>query len=352
MTTQTIRRYPLDAMMTIEKRLTPGKISEFDSRLQMTGTMHMIQTELKSLMEQSNQQKREHHHHGHDNFEQRESQSNRSRHRSYNRNKCTNGQNHRGHSQHSRRHRNHNDFTDFDKQSNSGFLSRDKTNEDKSWERIKRPMHCIKGDTDFQKSFRLILNSLIETNREDICKRIDMLCQTHGITSETKLDEIDVQTFMSTTIIEAACMQPLYSSHYADIVKHITSSIFKESHKTFEIHICELSYKVKVNDIAKNQAKGFAKFITNLYLTGIGRRQDLEYWANQVIDMTTSTDKMIESVACELLVWFGLELSQNDDVKSEWLEFVTTKIGPLWSDDGPLSLRSQIRLMDVRDAFE
>ena len=351
MTTQTIRRYPLDAMLTIEKRLTPVKLSEFDSRLQMTGTMHMIQTELKTLMEQSNQQKREHH--GHDNSEHRDSSSNRSRHRSYYRNKSTNGQNQRGHTQHSRRHGNHNNnFMDYENQYESGVSSQDKMNEDKSWERIKRPIHCIKGDTDFQKSFRLILNSLIGTNREDIIKRIDVLCQKHGITCETKVDEMNVQTFMSTTIIEAACMQPLYSSHYADIVKHITSSIFKESHQTLETNICELSYKVKVNDITKARAKGFAKFITHLYIAGIGKRQDLEYWANQVINMATSKNKMIESVACELLVWFGLELSQNNDVKSDWLEFVTKQIGPLWNEDGPLSLRSQIRLMDVRDAFE
>lgn len=349
MTTQTIRRYPLDAMLTIEKRLTPAKFTELDGQLQMTGTMHMIQTELRSLMEQTSQQKREHTHQGRDNGEHRDSHI-RSRHRSYYRKNGTNGHIQRGYRQNSRRHRNHhNDSLDCE----SDVSSR-QTNaaEDKSWERIKRPIHSIKGDTDFQKSFRLILNSLIETNREDIFKRMDSLCQKHEITCDTKLNDVDIQTFMSTTIIEAACVQPLYASHYADIVQHMASSILKDSRKTLETNICKLSYKVKVNDIAKVQAKGFAKFITHLYLAGIGTRKDLEYWANRVIDMAKTNDKMVESVACELLVWFGLELAQNDDVKTDWLEFVTTQIGPLWADGGPLSIRSQIRLMDVRDAFE
>lgn len=351
MTTQTIRRYPLDAMLTIEKRLTPTTFTELDGRLQMTGTIHMIQTELRSLMDKSSQQKREHPHQGRDNSEHRDSHMIRSRHRSYYRHKGTNGHIQKGYRQNSRRHRNHyhNDSTVFEQDASSRHTN---ATEDTSWERVKRPVHSIKGDTDFQKSFRLILNSLIETNREDIFKRMDALCQKHEITCDTKLNDMNIQTFMSTTIIEAACVQPLYASNYADIVQHMTSSILKDSHKTLETNICDLSYKVKVNDIKKVQAKGFAKFITHLYLAGIGTREDLEYWANRVIAMAKTKDKLVESVACELLVWFGLELAQKDDVKTDWLEFVTTQIGPMWANGGPLSIRSQIRLMDVRDAFE
>ena len=57
MATQTLRRYPLDSMLAIEKRLTPEVRTALETELRLTGTMHMIQTELQSLLEQQTNQK-------------------------------------------------------------------------------------------------------------------------------------------------------------------------------------------------------------------------------------------------------------------------------------------------------
>ena len=52
MATQTLRRYPLDSMLAIEKRLTPEVRTALETELRLTGTMHMIQTELQRQQKQ------------------------------------------------------------------------------------------------------------------------------------------------------------------------------------------------------------------------------------------------------------------------------------------------------------
>lgn len=223
------------------------------------------------------------------------------------------------------------------------------------WGRACRPTHETKGDSPFQKEFRLILNSLIETNQDDICKRLGVLCRKHIVddAQDDKTRETTV-TFMANSLVQAAQLQALYSSHYVAVVHYLCTKVFVDAHKDtygapLEAAIRTHSYERELEGLSKPQAKGYAKFVTHLHLAGMADREALEAWAQRIIASATGA---FEPVASELLVWFGLELAKYNEVaKAKWEAYVTEHVGPLWADDGPLGMRARIRLMDVRDAF-
>lgn len=427
MATQTLRRYPLDSMLAIEKRLTPEVRTALETELRLTGTMHMIQTELQALLEQQTNQKADgggQHGHGHGHgggggFGGRHggggyANGGGGRHRhprghGHNggqgggggmqrhhpmRQQHTHGHGRRGDRQqgahgghggghgferrgggddrgrddrHHRddRRRHHDDdmgrarqsappSDDADAHARDGPRGGTDSNGGQ-WGRARRPTHGTKGDSAFQKEFRLILNSLIETNQDDICKRVGALCRKH-LLDDAQDDEAREATvaFVAGAVVQAAQLQALYSPHYVAVVQYLCTKVFVDAHRDtygapLEAAIRTHSYERELENLSKPQAKGYAKFVTHLHLAGMADREALEAWAQRVIAAATGA---FEPVASELLVWFGLELAKYNEVaKAKWEAYVTEHVGPLWADDGPLGMRARIRLMDVRDAF-
>ena len=384
MATHTLRRYTLDSMLAIEKRLTPEVRTALETELRLTGTMHMIQTELQSLLEQQMNQKVDGGggggRHGGGGY----SQGGNGRHRQQRGHNGGNGggmQRHHPMRNHGRRgdrqHGGHGGFERHggsdDRRNHDGMSrARQSTPTNRSadgptrgtgaaddgagqWGRARRPTHGTKGDSAFQKEFRLILNSLIETNQDDICKRLGALCQKR-LLDDAQNDETreTTVTFMANALVQAAQLQALYSSHYVAVVHYLCSKVFVDAHRDtygtpLEAAIRTHSYERELEGLSKPQAKGYAKFVTHLHLAGISDREALEAWAQRVIAAAKGD---FEQVASELLVWFGLELAKYNEVaKAKWEAYVTEHVGPLWADDGPLGMRARIRLMDVRDAF-
>ena len=419
MATQTLRRYPLDSMLAIEKRLAPEVRTALETELRLTGTMHMIQTELQSLLEQQTNQKADgggQHGHGGGGFGGRHgggyghggNGNGRHRHpRGHHNNggqggggmqrhhpmrqQHTHGHGRRGDRQQGhdggferrgggeerrrddrgrddRRHHHDDDMgrarhsAPTDNRDADGHGARDGLRGGAAgdsgggqWGRARRPTHGTKGDSAFQKEFRLILNSLIETNQEDICKRLGALCRKH-LLDDAQDDETReaTVTFMANALVQAAQLQALYSPHYVAVVLYLCTKVFVDAHTDtygapLEAAIRTHSYERELENLSKPQAKGYAKFVTHLHLAGMADREALEAWAQRVIAAATGA---FEPVASELLVWFGLELAKYNEVaKAKWEAYVTEHVGPLWADDGPLGMRARIRLMDVRDAF-
>ena len=408
MATQTLRRYPLDSMLAIEKRLTPEVRTALETELRLTGTMHMIQTELQSLLEQQTNQKADGggggfggrhggggYGHGGGNGRHRHPRGHNGgggmqRHHPM-RQQHTHGHGRRGDRQQGhgggferrgggeerrrddrgrddRRHHHDDDMGRARHSAPAG--NRDANGHDArdslrggagadsgggQWGRARRPTHGTKGDSAFQKEFRLILNSLIETNQDDICKRLGALCRKH-LLDDALDDETREATvaFMANALVQAAQLQALYSPHYVAVVHYLCTKVFVDAHKDtygapLEAAIRTHSYERELEGLSKPQAKGYAKFVTHLHLAGIADREALEAWAQRVIAAATGA---FEPVASELLVWFGLELAKfNEVAKAKWEAYVTEHVGPLWADNGPLGMRARIRLMDVRDAF-
>lgn len=410
MATQTLRRYPLDSMLAIEKRLTPEVRTALETELRLTGTMHMIQTELQSLLEQQTNQKADgggQHGHGHGGggFGGRQGGGGyghgggNGRHRHPRGNNGGGGmqrhhpmrqQHTHGHGRRGDRQQGHGGSGGFERRGGGEERRRDDRGRDDrrhhhhdddmgrarhsapagnrdadghgvrdsgggQWGRARRPTHGTKGDSAFQKEFRLILNSLIETNQDDICKRLGALCRKHllddALDDETREATV---TFMANALVQAAQLQALYSPHYVAVVHYLCTKVFVDAHKDtygapLEAAIRTHSYERELEGLSKPQAKGYAKFVTHLHLAGIADREALEAWAQRVIAAAMGA---FEPVASELLVWFGLELAKfNEVAKAKWEAYVTEHVGPLWADNGPLGMRARIRLMDVRDAF-
>ena len=381
MATHTLRRYTLDAMLAMEKRLTPEVRTALETELRLTGTMHMIQTELQSLLEQQMNQKVDgggrhgggggagYAHGGNGRHRQQRGHNGggMQRHHPMRNHGRRSDRPHGGHGG-SERHGSGDDRRDYDgmnraRQSAPTNRSADGPTRGTGpaddgaghWGRTRRPTHGTKGDSAFQKEFRLILNSLIETNQDDICKRLGALCRKH-LLDDAQDDETRkaTVTFMANALVQAAQLQALYSPHYVSVVRYLCTKVFVDAHTDtygapLEAAIRTHSYERELEGLSKPQAKGYAKFVTHLHLAGIADREALEAWAQRVIAAATGA---FEQVASELLVWFGLELAKYNEVaKAKWEAYVTEHVGPLWADDGPLGMRARIRLMDVRDAF-
>ena len=401
-------------MLAIEKRLTSDVRTALETELRLTGTMHMIQTELQNLYEQNMRQKADGGLHGHGNG------GLGGRHGDGEGGGCAHGGGRQRHQRgfnsggggmqrqhpmrnqhaHSRRgvrqqggmrsglsdygtgferrgtgedrsrsrneRRNNSSYDDIDHARQLAptiGLDNDHTRiaprssvDGMNWSRTRRPTHGTKGDSFFQKEFRLILNSLIETNQDDIFKRIGILCRKHLLedAQDNEAREATVE-FVASALIQAAQLQALYSSQYVAIVHYLCTKVFVDEHKEtygipLEMAIRTHCYEREIDNLSKLQAKGYAKFVTHLYLAGIADHKALESWAQRII---CAAKGPFEQIASELLVWFCLELATfNEATKTNWKAFVTEHVGPLWADDGPLGMRARIRLLDVRDTFE
>ena len=209
----------------------------------------------------------------------------------------------------------------------------------------------------FQKKCNLILNSLIDTNADDVGKRLTALFVNQKtiqatLTSETMDDKATQYTnHVCQQIVDNASIQAIYSQVYAQVFKKFVEKLSVDGFGVVCAHATNLMLQIvsdiDVTAVSKLNTKGIAKFTTYLYMyrqiSGEAFHLRLTNWL--------SSRANNEMNVCEVLVHTFLTLAESKTHKAKWTPFVQTDIQPLWDEGTTLGMRPRIRLWDIRDAY-
>ena len=204
----------------------------------------------------------------------------------------------------------------------------------------------------FQKKSNLILNSLIDSNIDDVAGRLVRLLKQQKELLVVNQDTVaKYGNHVCSQIVENATIQSMYSSAYVNVVKQCIDSLQEPPHvelgQWIRKHVARLVLHVEPSHVTKLSAKGNAKLTTYLYIENLVSRVEfheyIQYWLTHLQEN--------EQHICELLVHLFLTLSESQTHKTEWLSFVKQTIQPLWEDTSAIGIRARIRLWDIRDAY-
>jgi len=208
----------------------------------------------------------------------------------------------------------------------------------------------------FQKKYNLILNSLIDSNTDEVCHRLTKLfLQQKVVTSIAKgaLDEKAEQyaTHVCQQLVDNASIQAIYSHVYVIVYKTFLQKVLDDGHEMLHTFIKDTLVKIVLQtepaSVAKLSSKGFAKFVTHLYINNQMTEHDFCAFLKTWMDAMATN----ETIVCEVFVHTFLTLAENTSSKAKWTTYVGSTIQPLWKDGSTIGMRSRIRLWDIRDAY-
>ena len=241
-----------------------------------------------------------------------------------------------------------------------------------------------------------MLNSLTDTNTEDIVARVRQLMEREVIpriakdrenrearksaesdaASDDKSDEASNEAsnaasddksehksepyiaHLTKQLVSAASAQVLYTASYATVLKSLVTSGVLDAATCKDItqRVIDTILSVDVSTINKMNAKGYGCFVAHLHLEGLVERPALETYTDRWVDALRGTEGQSHSLenemaVCELLVHICLTLSKTSIVRDLWRSRMRNTVAPLWETDGVVGMRVKMRLWDVRDAF-
>lgn len=208
----------------------------------------------------------------------------------------------------------------------------------------------------FQKKYNLILNSLIDSNADEVCNRLSKLfLQQKAVASITTgaLDEKAEQyaTHVCQQLVDNASMQSIYSQVYVVLYKAFLQKVVDDGRETLHAFIKDKLIKIVLGTepvrVTKLSSKGLAKFVTYLYINNEMMETDFCTFLKTWIDAMTTN----EAIICEVFVHTFIALAENALYKAKWTPYVKSTIQPLWEDGSAISMRSRIRLWDIRDSY-
>ena len=209
----------------------------------------------------------------------------------------------------------------------------------------------------FQKKCNLILNSLIDTNADDVCQRLFTLFTRQNVIREilnkTTMDDIAKQyaNHICQQIVDNASIQAIYSSVYVDVYKAFHTKLANEKHTVIHTYLqnqlLQIISDVDIETVSKMNGKGLAKLTTYLYLS----QQTTRDWFLTCVRKWLSCLSKNETNICEVVVHVFLTIAESTAHKNEWEPFVQSTIQPLWEEGSSLGMRSRIRLWDIRDIY-
>ena len=210
----------------------------------------------------------------------------------------------------------------------------------------------------FKKKYNLLLNSLIETNTEDVSQRIIKLILQQNIMfdaeSQTDTEKERIQEYMkhiANQIVDNAVLQPIYSKCYVTVLHHIFRAMEQQHNYHFKIYIMDiLTLSIQSIDSASVNnlnAKGYGKLVTQLYMQDILTKEQYDLFLQRWISCFSEN----ENVIGELLVHIFLTIAEDNAFKTCWKDYVITNVQPLWENE-KVSMRAKIRMWDIRDAYQ
>lgn len=224
-----------------------------------------------------------------------------------------------------------------------------------------------------------MLNSLTDTNTEDIIARVRQLMEREVIprmakdrksaesdeasTAEANDDKSEHKSepylaHLTKQLVSAASAQVLYSASYATVLKSLVTSGVLDTATCKDItqRVTDTILSVDVSTINKMNAKGYGCFVAHLHLEGLVERPALETYTDRWVGALRGAEGQSNSLenemaVCELLVHICLTLSKTSIVRDLWRSRMRNTVAPLWETDGVVGMRVKMRLWDVRDAF-
>lgn len=220
-----------------------------------------------------------------------------------------------------------------------------------------------------------MLNSLTDTNTEDIIARVRQLIECEVIprmakdrksaesdeasTAEASDDKSEPYlAHLTKQLVSAASAQVLYSASYATVLKSLVTSGVLDTATCKDItqRVTDTILSVDVSTINKMNAKGYGCFVAHLHLEGLVERPALETYTDRWVGALRGVEGQPHSLenemaVCELLVHICLTLSKTSIVRDLWRSRMRNTVAPLWETDGVVGMRVKMRLWDVRDAF-
>jgi hypothetical protein len=208
----------------------------------------------------------------------------------------------------------------------------------------------------FQKKYNLILNSLIDSNADEVCHRLSRLfLQQKAVASiaNGSLDEKTEQyaTHVCQQLVDNASGQSIYSQVYVVLYKAFLQKVVDDGHETLYAFIKDTLVKIIMEtepvDVSKLSSKGLAKFIAYLYINNQMTESDFSTLLKTWMDAIATN----EAIICEVFVHTFITLAENAIYKTKWTPYVKSMIQPLWEDGSKIGMRSRIRLWDIRDLY-
>lgn len=208
----------------------------------------------------------------------------------------------------------------------------------------------------FQKKYNLILNSLIDSNAEEVSGRLSRLFLQQKAIAETNkaaMDEKATQFAMHVCkqLVDNASIQAIYSHVYVSVLVSLLESVASKEYHILRAfladNVVDIVNKTEPASVTKLSAKGMARFAGHLHLQNQLSRE--KYIA--LIEKWTEALSTNEAGVCEWLVHTFLTLANTAASKAQWKDYVKEKMEPLWSDSSTVGMRSRIRLWDIKDAY-
>ena len=311
-----IRQFSMESILSLYDKNTHGPIP-----LQTKKTFQDIRKELQAVLKQT---------------EQRNKKNERRRHHNHNSRSNGGSAGHRG----TRDNRNNRDSRDSH---NNIVITRSANT-------------SVDAFKTFQKKYNLILNSLIDSNADDVCTRLSKLfLQQKAIvaTEKGELDEKATQfaSHVCQQMLNNASIQSIYSQVYVTVFQSLLDKVDAEGYHTLHAflrkHVVDTVMQTKPETLNKLSAKGLAKFATYLYMGNVMCRETFQAFLQKWLDHL----QVNEANICEVLVHVFLALADTKICLAQWKSYVETVVQPLWADTSTLSMRHRIRLWDIRDAY-
>jgi hypothetical protein len=208
----------------------------------------------------------------------------------------------------------------------------------------------------FQKKYNLILNSLIDSNADEVCHRLSRLFLQQNVVASITNGTLDEKTEQYAThvcqqLVDNASMQSIYSQVYVVLYTAFLQNVVDEGRETLYTFIQDKLVKIIMETepvgVSKLSSKGLAKFIAYLYINKQITEPDFSTFLKTWMDAMSTN----EAIVCEVFVHIFIVLSENVIYKTKWTSYVKSTIQPLWEDGSTIGMRSRIRLWDIRDLY-
>lgn len=210
----------------------------------------------------------------------------------------------------------------------------------------------------FQKKCNLILNSMIDTNAEDVGQRLfTLFAHQTAIRATSESGTMDEKAIQFTDhvcqqIVDNASIQAIYSQVYVQMFKFFVNKLKSDGFGVVCAYTTEKLLRIvcdiDVAKVPKLNTKGIAKFTTYLHMSG---QMDKETFHQRLTSWLSSRADN-ETNVCEAVVHTFLTLAKSKVQKVNWAPFVRANIKPLWEEGTMLGMRPRIRLWDIRDAYD
>ena len=236
-------------------------------------------------------------------------------------------------------------YNDRDNKQKSGHRHQNNTSTN-GWKRkAELQNNDVSSKDDIKKKINLILNSVIDTNTDNVCKKIIKMFE--GVKTEDK-DEIILH--LTDNILNNAIMQSLYSSSYVKIIKTLSDSISKEITANIVTKCNNCSSELEANNLSKQACKGYGGLYTYLYIEKLITFTQLRKYFTEIVRILKDTlTTTVQDGCCEIIVNSFKIILESGLNNSSWKTFVKKYIIPLIEDDSKISMRVKIRLMDIKD---